>query len=172
MSSQSSQYNFINVLYPLIPPIFALLTIIFSKAENQCFDRQAINICRAKNLPPEMSTFISGIAKSAASLKNHVVTMASGFLSFLIALQKFQDPWRYIMAVIVGVMFLLIFRTWTWKIFSLPLDEISQVKVPKKQNHSGSAFHDYTYAQMFTRMHLIFNILLIVIILIGHYLSA
>ena len=120
-----------------------------------------------------MESFLSAVAKSSASLKNHVATMASAFLSFLIALSKWPDPWRYMMALIVGIIFLLIFRSWTWNIFSLELDEISRDRVPKKKRHPGDpAFHPYTYSQMFTRRHIMFNVVLMVLILIGQYLTS
>jgi hypothetical protein len=170
MTLKTLQNSNVELLYPLIPPVFALLTMIFSKAENRYFDIQADNIYKARTLSPDMRPLLGAIAKSSASLKNHIVTLTSCFLSILIALHKWADPWRYLMAVMVGVIFLLIFRSWIWKIFSLRLDEM-QDRVPKKKRHpNDSAFHTYTYAQLFNKFHIAFNITIVFIVLIGYVL--
>jgi hypothetical protein len=154
-------------LYPFIPPVFALLTIIFSKFENQYFDKQAINLSRIKERPEDDRLF-AGIAKSSASFKNHIVTMTSGFLSLVIALGKWPDPWRFYMAAAVILIFLFVFRSWTWKIFSLSLDEISAARMRRKKRAiTDPAFQQYTYAELFTKLHLIFNCALMIIIFVG-----
>jgi hypothetical protein len=163
-----SKVDYIGLSYALMPPIFALLTIAFSSAESDYFVQQATDLSRTMNRP-FYQTLFTDIAKSASALKNHIVTLISFFLSLLIIFHKWPDPWRYIITDISVVVFLLIFRTWTWRIFSLPLNGISGTSPRKKQRHADdSPFHDYTYAEYFTRLHIIFNIALCIIILTGY----
>jgi len=169
----TSQYNYSQILYSLIPPLFSLFITCFSRVENVYFDRRAIALCHARQLNINMSVFIARVAKSSAALKNHMVSIFSGVVSILIAFNEWPSQWRYMAAIIVAILLLIFIYGSIWTLFSLHLDEMYGEKVQRKKPRPGKpSHHNYTYEQLSTVQQIVFNISLIFIILLGHYLSS
>lgn len=159
------------ILYSVIPPVYALLSAVFSKGEDWFFEKQATRFCRDKNLDLRMVDAFSLIAKSSVALRNYIISLFSGLLSIIIAFHRWPEKLRYFGVLLVIASFLIFFNRWIWRIFSLEPYEIAEKKVPKRKPKFGEfAFHNYIYAELFTRQQICFNIFLIIIILIGQLL--
>jgi hypothetical protein len=64
------------------------------------------------------------------------------------------------------MIWLFYLRRWIFEIFALKLVQVATSRVPK----ADRGYNSYTYAQLFIRHQIIFNIILIVVILFGQFL--
>jgi hypothetical protein len=155
----------------LIAPAFALISILVGAGESFYIRKQADRLCKDKGIDSALAPYFAIVAESAVVLRNLVTCIVSGLLSIVVAFKTWPESYRFFGVLIVICAFLLFFRGWFWQVLSLDLYQIVSEKVRRRKARSGSLFRSYTYAQLYRREQIAFNVALIVVIVVGWLLA-
>ncbi len=164
----------IEIFLSIIPPVFAILTALFSSTSQFIYIEKKISIIvSAEGLDQNIGELLKNTSIASITLLNFITTSFSCLLSIIIIFLKLPKGVFLLCSVIIILLALTVFQRWIWDLFSLRLDEISTIKPCKRKATAGEqAFYKHTYAQLFNRRQYYFNMVIILIIVAGYIINA
>lgn len=149
--------------FSIIPPIFAILTIISENYSSKYLEEKINDLVGLDGLTPETGQLLKLVSMSSVALVNFVTTIFSCLLSIIIIFLRFPKGYSVLLVLIFFV-----YQRWIWETFSLRIDEISGQCPPKKNAKNGEDAHEkITYAQLLSRRQCYLNFFIIVLIAVG-----
>jgi hypothetical protein len=184
--------DLLELAYDVSPQLLALLLVFFSPSVESFINTKAAGLCEeltlkglfekampiddrdpnaAKVREAEATAFVTRCTQYVTHFAVSAIALSDQFasiLSFFFGVALIFHTWPAALAYPLALASLALFGICFWRFFynigSLKLHEISTDKVPGR-----SAPKRYTWATLFQRQQILFNVLLIVIIAIGAF---
>lgn len=152
-------------VYPYLPPVFAILALLSSTAEDKFFARRAADLISCRRMSTDYTQTVASVAVTAASMKDCIGSAIAGVLTIMIVIGEWPAALRFVAACCVLLLLLAYLRWTVFRVFALQLDEGTN-RCPARRG-----FWRFSYSQAFMYEQLVFNLLLLGAIALGRALQ-